>query len=132
MLIRALGFGEDNVPGFLDAFLCVTSISSRGSGEKDQDLAPTQEEALIEIYKRARPGEPATPESSRNYFQNAFFESRRYDLSRVGRYKLNRKLGPEVQHLPEVFPMLEGHVDVPDADLSVLSRWSCSQPPPIC
>ncbi len=77
---------------------------------------------MIEIYKRARPGEPATPESSRNYFQNAFFESRRYDLSRVGRYKLNRKLGPEVQHLLDVFPMLADHVDLPDKDLSVLSR----------
>ena len=121
VLIRALGFGEDNVPGFLDAFVRHFDFLE-GQWEKDQDLAPTQEEALIEIYKRARPGEPATPESSRNYFQNAFFESRRYDLSRVGRYKLNRKLGPEVQHLLEVFPMLEGHVDVPDADLSVLSR----------
>ncbi len=121
VLIRALGFGEDNVPGFLDAFVRHFDFLE-GQWEKDQDLAPTQEEALIEIYKRARPGEPATPESSRNYFQNAFFESRRYDLSRVGRYKLNRKLGPEVRHLIEIFPMLDGHVDMPDEDLSVLSR----------
>jgi DNA-directed RNA polymerase subunit beta len=121
VLIRALGFGEDNVPGFLNAFVQHFDFLE-GQWEKDQDLAPTQEEALIEIYKRARPGEPATPESSRNYFQNAFFESRRYDLSRVGRYKLNRKLGPEVQHLLDVFPMLADHVDLPDKDLSVLSR----------
>ena len=121
VLIRALGFGEDNVPGFLNAFVQHFDFLE-GQWEKDQDLAPTQEEALIEIYKRARPGEPATPESSRNYFQNAFFESRRYDLSRVGRYKLNRKLGPEVQHPLDVFPMLADHVDLPDKDLSVLSR----------
>jgi DNA-directed RNA polymerase subunit beta len=59
--------------------------------------APTQDEALVEIYKRARPGEPPTLDSARAYFRNAFFESRRYDLSRVGRYKLNRKLGPETR-----------------------------------
>src|SRR5690606_39073294 len=82
----------------------------------------TQEEALIEIYKRARPGEPATPDSARNYFNNAFFEPRRYDLSRVGRYKLNRKLGPEIQRLQELFPMLEGQLDLPDPDQPVLSR----------
>ncbi|MGH2794356.1 MAG: DNA-directed RNA polymerase subunit beta [Actinomycetota bacterium] len=45
------------------------------------------------MYKRARPGEPPSVESARVYFRNAFFESRRYDLSRVGRYKVNKKLG---------------------------------------
>ena len=67
-----------------------------GQWEKDRELAPTQDEALVEIYKRARPGEPPSVESAKAYFRNAFFESRRYDLSRVGRYKLNRKLGPEL------------------------------------
>ena len=64
-----------------------------GQWDKERDIAPTQDEALVEIYKRARPGEPPTVESAKAYFRNAFFESRRYDLSRVGRYKLNRKLG---------------------------------------
>ena len=59
-----------------------------GQWEKDRELAPTQDEALVEIYKRARPGEPPSVESARAYFRNAFFEPRRYDLSRVGRYKL--------------------------------------------
>ncbi|MBV5322196.1 MAG: hypothetical protein JZU60_00005, partial [Ilumatobacteraceae bacterium] len=63
-----------------------------GQWEKERPIAPTREEALIEIYKRARPGEPPTLESARAYFETAFFENRRYDLSRVGRYKLNRKL----------------------------------------
>ena len=67
-----------------------------GQWEKDRELAPTQDEALVEIYKRARPGEPPSVESAQAYFRNAFFEPRRYDLSRVGRYKLNRKLGAEV------------------------------------
>jgi DNA-directed RNA polymerase subunit beta len=66
-------------------------------------IAPTQNEALVEIYKRARPGEPPTVESAKAYFRNAFFEGRRYDLSRVGRYKLDRKLGGEVAKLDELF-----------------------------
>ena len=100
-----------------------------GQWEKERDLAPTQEEALVEIYKRARPGEPPSVESARAYFRNAFFENRRYDLSRVGRYKLNRKLGAELDHLAETFPMLKGSnaegvpfLDRPDEDQEVLSR----------
>ncbi|MGB3410287.1 MAG: DNA-directed RNA polymerase subunit beta [Microthrixaceae bacterium] len=121
LLIRALGYDEENFPGFLDAFVRHFDFLE-GQWEKDRDLVVTQEEALIEIYKRARPGEPATPDSSRNYFNNAFFEPRRYDLSRVGRYKLNRKLGPEIQRLQELFPQLAGKLDEPAEDQPVLSR----------
>ncbi|MEP2578631.1 MAG: hypothetical protein ABJH75_13610, partial [Roseibium sp.] len=111
----------ENFPGFLDAFVRHFDFLE-GQWEKDRDLVVTQEEALIEIYKRARPGEPATPDSARNYFNNAFFEPRRYDLSRVGRYKLNRKLGPEIQRLQELFPQLKGQLDEPESDQPVLSR----------
>src|SRR5439155_12216420 len=68
-----------------------------GQWEKERDLAPTREDALLEIYKRARPGEPPSVESARAYFENAFFNPKRYDLTRVGRYKLNRRLGPEIE-----------------------------------
>ena len=91
-LLRALGYDEEHAPGFLDRFVAHFDFLE-GQWEKDRHIAPTQDEALVEIYKRARPGEPPTIESARNYFRGAFFESRRYDLSRVGRYKLNRKLG---------------------------------------
>jgi DNA-directed RNA polymerase subunit beta len=123
VLLRALGYDEENAPGFLDAFVREFPFLE-GQWEKDRDLAPTQDEALVEIYKRARPGEPPSVESARVYFRNAFFEARRYDLSRVGRYKLDRKLGPEVAKLAETFPMLEerGLLDRPEADQSVLSR----------
>src|SRR6187551_1498697 len=107
VLLRALGYDEENAPGFLEAFVRHFDFLE-GQWEKDRDLAPTRDEALVEIYKRARPGEPPSVESARAYFRNAFFESRRYDLSRVGRYKLNRKLGPEVQKLAQLFPMLSG------------------------
>ncbi|MDQ3385092.1 MAG: DNA-directed RNA polymerase subunit beta [Actinomycetota bacterium] len=128
VLLRALGFGEDRIPEFLPAFVREFDFLE-GQWEKDRELAPTQDEALVEIYKRARPGEPPTVESARNYFRTAFFENRRYDLSRVGRYKLNRKLGPEVERLRDVFPMLAGadadgvpYVDAPDANQPVLAR----------
>jgi DNA-directed RNA polymerase subunit beta len=121
VLLRALGYDEENAPGFLEAFVRHFDFLE-GQWEKDRELAPTQEEALIEIYKRARPGEPATAESARAYFNNAFFEARRYDLSRVGRYKLNRKLGPELDKLEENFPQLRGLLDRPDPDQPVLSR----------
>ncbi|HNH96403.1 MAG TPA: DNA-directed RNA polymerase subunit beta, partial [Microthrixaceae bacterium] len=121
VLLRALGYDDANAPGFLEAFVRHFDFLE-GQWEKDKEIAPTQEEAIIEIYKRARPGEPATPDSARNYFNNAFFEPRRYDLSRVGRYKLNRKLGPEIERLQEQFPQLAGLLDVPDPDQPVLSR----------
>ena len=78
---------------------CATSTSSRGSGRRSATWRPTREEALLEIYKRARPGEPLSAEAARVYFENAFFNPKRYDLTRVGRYKLNRKLGPEIDRL---------------------------------
>ncbi len=53
----------------------------------------SKEDALIEIYKKMRPGDPATYEGARLYLNNLFFNPRRYDLSKVGRYKMNRKLG---------------------------------------
>jgi len=121
VLLRALGYDEENAPGFLESFVRHFDFLE-GQWEKDRDLAPTQDEALVEIYKRARPGEPPSVESARAYFRNAFFESRRYDLSRVGRYKLNRKLGPEVDKLTELFNLSPDQVDKPDPNQSVLSR----------
>jgi len=118
-LIRALGFDEENAPGFLPAFVRHFDFLE-GQWEEDQTklLAQTQDEALLEIYKRVRPGEPPSVESARNYFRSAFFENRRYDLSRVGRYKLNRKLGPEIKRIEETFGIkLEG----PELDQPVLT-----------
>jgi DNA-directed RNA polymerase subunit beta len=121
VLLRALGYDEENAPGFLDRFVRYFDFLE-GQWEKDRHLAPTQDEALVEIYKRARPGEPPTVESARAYFRNAFFESRRYDLSRVGRYKLNRKLGPEVAKLKELYQLPDELLDLPTEDQDVLSR----------
>jgi DNA-directed RNA polymerase subunit beta len=119
VLLRALGYDEENHPGFLERLVRHFDFLE-GQWEKDKELAPTQDEALIEIYKRARPGEPPTPDAARNYFENAFFNSKRYDLSRVGRYKLNRKLGPEIDKLIDTFGLTD--VERPEADQSTLSR----------
>ncbi|MFA5577339.1 MAG: DNA-directed RNA polymerase subunit beta [Tissierellaceae bacterium] len=58
----------------------------------EKDSTKNLEEALIEIYKKLRPGEPPTVESANNLINNLFFDPRRYDLARVGRYKFNKKL----------------------------------------
>ena len=124
-LLRALGYDEENAPGFLDRFVNYFDFLE-GQWEKERPIAPTREEALVEIYKRARPGEPPNVEAARAYFEGAFFENRRYDLSRVGRYKLNRKLGAEIEKIGKLFDLKVGtelgKLDVPVEGQDVLSR----------
>ena len=85
-LLRAIGIATDQQ--IIDLF-----------GEEDKIIATinkdpikTQDEALIEIYKKLRPGELPTVDAARNLFNGLFFDSRRYDLAKVGRYKFNQKL----------------------------------------
>src|SRR5207244_4079669 len=84
VLLRALGYDEENHPGFLERYVRHFDFLE-AQWEKERELAPTREEALLEIYKRARPGEPPSVESARAYFENAFFNPKRSDLTRVGR-----------------------------------------------
>ncbi len=79
----------------------------------------SQETAWLEIYRRARPGEVQTIEAARQYFEGAFFSDKRYDLSAVGRYKLDRKLGDEVAKNVELFGDL---LERPHEGLHVLSK----------
>ena len=58
----------------------------------EKDETRNTEEALIEVFKKLRPGEPATLEAAQQQFDNLFFDSHKYDISRVGRYKYNKKL----------------------------------------
>jgi len=116
-LLRALGYDEENSPGFLDRFVAHFDFLAE-QWESDKHQHATRNDALLEIYKRARPGEPQSVEAARNYFHNAFFENRRYDLSRVGRYKLDRKLGPELDRIQELFGM---ELERPEPDQPVLS-----------
>ena len=86
VLLRALGYGTD-----------IQLKELLGEGERllatiDSDNANSVEEGLLEIYKRLRPGEPPTVESANQLLRSLFFDSKRYDLARVGRYKFNKKL----------------------------------------
>ena len=98
VLLRALGYEDD---AFFDKFVRHFDFLE-DQWAKEEGLITTREEALLEIYKRARPGEPLSAESARQYFENAFFNEKRYDLTRVGRYKLNRKLGPEIDRIEDI------------------------------
>jgi DNA-directed RNA polymerase subunit beta len=62
----------------------------------DKDPSTREDEALIEVFKKQRPGEPPTLENARNLVRGLFFDPKRYDLTRVGRYKLNQRLGLSV------------------------------------
>jgi len=117
-LLRALGYDEENFPGFLDRLVNHFDYLE-GQWENDRDSHSTEEEALLEIYRRVHPGEPPSVEAARAYLRNAFFESRRYDLSRVGRYKLNRKLGPEIEWIEK---NLGVELERPSRDQTVLSK----------
>jgi DNA-directed RNA polymerase subunit beta len=114
VVLRALGYEDE---AFLDKFVRHFDFL-QGQWEKERELITTREEALLEIYKRARPGEPLSLESARAYFENAFFNPRRYDLTRVGRYKLNRKLGPEIEKMSQI---LGFELERPEEGQGVLS-----------
>src|SRR5712691_332872 len=86
-LLRARGVDRIEV-----LFLDDTHIGSSLRNTLLQDKIASPEEAILEIYRRLRPGDPPTPETATAFFNNLFFNPERYDLSRVGRLKLNHKL----------------------------------------
>lgn len=86
VLIRALGFNSDA------KILEIFGEDERIVSTLDKDTTKTEDAALVEVYKKLRPGEPATVDNARSLVTNMFFDQRRYDLSRVGRYKYNKKL----------------------------------------
>ncbi|NLN81422.1 MAG: DNA-directed RNA polymerase subunit beta [Clostridiales bacterium] len=83
---RALGLGTD--AELLDFF----GDDERIHATIEKDITKNTEEALLEVYRKLRPGEPLTVENSQQHLESLFFDARRYDLSRVGRYKYNKKL----------------------------------------
>ena len=85
-LIRALGLKTD--AEILDRF----SDDPRIAATLEKDPSKTYEDAMLEIYRKLRPGEPPTVEAAETLMNNLFFDPRRYDLSVVGRYKFNKKL----------------------------------------
>ncbi|MGA1377868.1 MAG: DNA-directed RNA polymerase subunit beta, partial [Ilumatobacteraceae bacterium] len=125
LILRALGYDEQNAPGFLERFVKYFDFLEE-QWLREKHIAPSRDEAMVEIMRRTRPSEPATVDTARINFEGAFFESRRYDTSRVGRYKLNRKIGPEVRKLADLFGLKVGNelgqIDVPSDSQTVLTR----------
>jgi DNA-directed RNA polymerase subunit beta len=86
VLLKALGWTTEQI---LEEFGDYESM--RATLEKDHTT--NQEEALLDIYRKMRPGEPPTREAAQQLLDNAYFNPKRYDLAKVGRYKVDKKLG---------------------------------------
>ena len=97
VLLRALGYESNEV--ILDMYDGDETIART----LEKDTSTNKKEALIEFYRRLRPGELATEDAAEQLLKNLFFDPRRYDMAAVGRYKVNKKLGlnipPENRHL---------------------------------
>ncbi|MBC7247034.1 MAG: DNA-directed RNA polymerase subunit beta [Actinobacteria bacterium] len=90
VLLRAMGYeDEDQILSLFDGSPLIEATLER-------DHTSNREEALMDIYRKLRPGEPPTADSAFSLLENLFFNRKRYDLARVGRYKLNKKLGLDV------------------------------------
>jgi DNA-directed RNA polymerase subunit beta len=89
VLLRALGLTEQDMEGRLRHFEFLRRTL-------DKDSTETMEEALIEVYKKLRPGDPPSVSGGRQLLESRFFDDKRYDLGKVGRYKMNKKLGLSV------------------------------------
>ncbi|NKX53546.1 DNA-directed RNA polymerase subunit beta [Arthrobacter mobilis] len=109
VLLKALGWTEGQI---LETFGEYDSI--RATLEKD--TTETQEDALLDIYRKLRPGEPPTVEAAQALLDNLYFNAKRYDLAKVGRYKINRKLGIDkslddadasVLHIDDIVAMIK-------------------------
>ncbi|NJE81386.1 DNA-directed RNA polymerase subunit beta [Olsenella sp. SW781] len=92
MFLRALGIAETD-----DEILSLLGDSDVVRNTLERDTATTREDALLEIYRRQRPGEPPTVDSARSLIDGLYFNEQRYDLARVGRYKVNKKLGLDLE-----------------------------------
>ncbi|SEU33899.1 DNA-directed RNA polymerase subunit beta [Nonomuraea wenchangensis] len=90
VLLKALGWTNDQI---LERFGQYESM--RATLEKDHTAG--QDDALLDIYRKLRPGEPPTKESAQTLLENLYFNAKRYDLAKVGRYKINKKLGVDAE-----------------------------------
>lgn len=87
VFVRALGLGTD------DEIIEYFGRDPRILATIDKDPCKNSDEALLEVYRKLRPSEPPTIDSAKSHLETLFFDDRRYDISRVGRYKYNKKLG---------------------------------------
>ncbi len=91
-LLRAVGYEDNDQISALFSAIDIDPEHPFIASTLDKDLTRTMPEALIEVYKKLRPGDPPTGENARQLVESLFFNFRRYDLGRVGRYKFDKKL----------------------------------------
>ncbi len=105
-LLRAVGYESNDE--IVSLFKRVDSGETSFISETlDKDTTNTRMEALIEVYKKLRPGDPPTGDNAEKLVESLFFNFRRYDLGRVGRYKFNKKLGPVADRMGVKLPEVE-------------------------
>src|SRR6201991_1095955 len=92
VLLRAMGYASDEE--ILNLF--DNSLYIRNTVESDPEVTRTEQGALIELFKKQRPGEPPSIDAAKSLLNQLFFDPKRYDLTRVGRYKLNSRLGLDI------------------------------------
>ena len=91
VLLRAMGYSDDDLLEMFD-----NSVYIRNTLDADTEPTKTEEGALIELFKKQRPGEPPSVDAAKALLEQLFFDSKRYDLTRVGRYKLNARLDLDI------------------------------------
>mgnify|MGYP006266410587 CR=1 FL=1 len=89
VFLKALGWTNDQILAEFGEYASMKDTLAK-------DTVSTQDEALLDIYRKMRPGEPPTKEAAQNLIENLYFNPKRYDLAKVGRFKLNKKLGIEL------------------------------------
>src|SRR5207237_4787079 len=90
-LMRAMGYSDEEILKAFD-----NSLYIRLTLDSDPEIVRSEEGSLIELFKKQRPGEPPSIDAAKALLNQLFFDPKRYDLTRVGRYKLNARLGLEV------------------------------------
>ena len=106
-LLRAVGYESNERDAGALRRVDDGEISATSPATLERDTTSTRQEALIEVYKKLRPGDPPTGDNAEKLVESLFFNFRRYDLGRVGRYKLNKKLGPVADRMGIQLPELE-------------------------
>ncbi|MFN8035003.1 MAG: DNA-directed RNA polymerase subunit beta [Acidimicrobiia bacterium] len=121
VLLKALGFGESDE----ELLHIITDPQGRPyesiANTLEKDHTENAEAAFIDIYRKLRPGEPPTPDSARSLIENLFFNPKRYDMAKVGRHKVSKKLRDEYPLLPlaklGIEPPVDGAFTLSKADI---------------
>ncbi|HEU5001211.1 MAG TPA: DNA-directed RNA polymerase subunit beta [Actinomycetota bacterium] len=119
VLLKAMGLSSEEILWLFD-----DAESIRITLERDH--IETADEALMDIYRKLRPGEPPTPDSARTLLENLFFNWKRYDLAKVGRYKVDKKLGTSNEAMTTVLNRLHEELtanDKPGKEPQEQERW---------